>query len=174
MVLTEVSDTVEVDFDKVAAAEEVDWYEVWSSVGGVTDYGLIGIVLEADAGTPTTVVDVTFNRKTTIYYKVYAVRRGVYSAALSGNVALTNDASDASSLLTVTQWDTFILTYVLPTERKFASVTIKKDAQVLAGSLSEGAAVQVYSGIDNHYVYSIPDADLTKWHQFWIYTVTRT
>lgn len=172
--LTEVSDTVEVEFDKVAASGDVDWYEIWSSVGGTTDYCLIGIVPEADAGTPTKVVDATYAKKATIYYKIYAVRHGVYSSALSDNIALSNDASDVTGLDTVAQLDTFILSYVLPTERKFSYVQIKRHAHAVQGSLSEGSATQVYAGIANHYVYTILDADLTKWHQFWIYTVTAT
>lgn len=172
--LTEVADTVEVEFDKVTASEKVDWYEVWSSVGGTTDYNLIGIVHEADAGTPTKVVDATYAKKATIYYKIYSVRYGIRSSALSDNIALSNDASDVTGLATVAQLDTFILDYVLPTERKFSYVQIKRHAHAVQGSLSEGSATQVYAGIANHYVYTIPDADLTKWHQFWVYTVTAT
>ena len=68
----------------------------------------------------------------------------------------------------------YFIQYEVPNDRRFSSVTIKKDANVDSASLSEGAAVQVYSGRNGTYMYNIPGADLGKWHEFWVYTVTST
>jgi hypothetical protein len=174
LVLTEVADTVEVAFE-VDTNYNIDYMEVWSSQeSDSAGFGLISIVNLADWVQGDNVTDATFSKKTTTYYQVYTVRAGTRSTALTGNIALSNNASAITDLTVTPTISTFILDYTLPTERKFSYVTIYKDAQVLAASLLEANAVLVYSGTNNHYVYNIPDADLDKYHEFWVSTVTAT
>ena len=168
--LLEVDDTVEITFD----ISDGEWIEVYSSYESADNFNLVSRVAASEwTGSPK-IVDESFNRKTTIYYRVYSVRVGIPSAALTGNVVLANDASDVTNLVVTDSVDHFIIEYDLPTENTFSHVTITRHADAVGGNLSEGSATQIYSGTNGHVYYSVLDADIGKYHQFWVTTVTRT
>jgi hypothetical protein len=51
---------------------------------------------------------------------------------------------------------------------------VKVDSQEVESNLSESNAIICYQGLDENFIYKIPIADIDKYHQFWIYTITRT
>jgi hypothetical protein len=164
-------DTVEIEFTIDATADTV---EVYASYEADDNFNLIASIPGEDWSGSDKVVDASFNRKTTIYYRIYIVRWGVRSLALTDSIALALDASAVTSLTVAEDMDHFSLDYVLPTERKFSHVTITRHAEADSGDLLEGSASEIYSGSNNHLLYSILGADIDKYHQFWVTTVTRT
>jgi hypothetical protein len=176
LVLTEVSDTIQVQFNQ-SISSGVDQYEIWRSQGDPNSgYALIGIIDKSMlAGTdPQTFIDDLYDRMTTLYYKVYAVRGGIRSGALSGNITPTYAVAQISNLQIIEDLDRFIIQYTLPDDRRIAYVNIKKDANADSGLLAEGNAVSVYQGKSELFVYKIPAADMDKYHQFWVTTVARS
>lgn len=174
--LTEVDDKVEVEFD-LSDSPDIDYYEIWSSVGGETDYALIATISKDEIDPEdesVSIIDETYDTVTTIYYKVFAIYQGNYSASLDGNIVLAYSVPDPTSLTVKAETTSFTINYVRSTNRLLESVLITKDAQTNSGDLDEGNATEIYEGLASGYTYEIPVDDYTKWHQFWISSVTRT
>ncbi len=172
LVLTQVGGTVTVEFD--SASGEVHRYEVWSSVGDTTNYNLIGVINEDNVTATMEVVDDTFNRNATIYYSVYAIRHGKYSTALSGNVTVTGNVADVTGMRVMEALEGYHLEWTLPNDNRLQQVEVNVDSADTLGGLSEGASSTFYTGIAEHTFYEVPEADANKFHQFWIYAITRT
>ena len=159
---------------------EISRYEVWSSIGDDSHYGLLSIVNQEDIGagdSTLTINDTTFDYRTTVYYKVYAVYQNAYSTAVTGSRASTHNVADASNVQCLAGPDTFTLHYDLPDDPFFDDVSIYVDANTVEASLSESTAIAagaIYTGTRTTYVYTIPEADVDKYHKFWIVTGTRT
>ena len=109
-----------------------------------------------------------------LYYSVYAMKGGQRSTALSDNITTTASLSDVTNLEIVAMTHHYFIQYDVPNDRRFSNVVIKKDANAVEASLSEAAAVEIYSGRNGVYMYEIPTADLEKYHQFWVYTIANT
>jgi hypothetical protein len=178
--LNEVGDSVEITWDVIQAVIQSGLsteYEVWSSVGDQNNYNHIATVnnIEISSGLESvTVVDETYDAISTIYYKLYHISTGYYSNPLESGIALTYSVPDPTNLTYEEGYADFSLMLTPPTSRLWSHVEIYKDAQVIEGNLSEGAAVLVYSGKTSSFIYEIPGDDRDKYHQFWISSVTKT
>lgn len=200
LVLTEINDTVSVVWN-VNSTEEITQYELWSSIGDTSNYILRDIIsLEEFEGNPTiTVIDDSYNLVTTVYYKVFARYMDSYSDALTGNKVLAYSVPDPTALLVGASTNKFSLRWKRPTSRLLENLTVVKDAQVVEGDLSEGAAVEVYEGLAGGMDYEVPspdpdestghygrplwgevsygdgtESDIPKYHQFWVSSNTKT
>ncbi len=174
IVLTETTGTVEVQFDRSTSTDE-DRYEVWRSITGAsTGFALIGIVKTDSISSTMVLVDSVYGINDPLYYRIYAVRRGVYSTALTGNTTPTGSVADVSSLSVSVDLNSFILEWRNPSDHRLNYIEIKVHAHVSSGSLSEGSASVCYQGLDENFTYVIPAADREKYHKFWVYTITRT
>ena len=85
-----------------------------------------------------------------------------------------NDVGDVSGLTITSFGSNFFLRWRSPIDRRLDYIEIKVDSNVSSGSLSEGSAVTCFQGNDENYIYNIPDPDVDKFHQFWVYSITRT
>lgn len=172
--LTEYSDYVDITFDITAAKVKADTYEVWSSVGDQTSWEIIKRVNsdELGAATSVTVFDTTYTAKATVYYKVYAIRNGAKSTALTGNIALTQNALDVTNMEVVATSEAFYISFDVPNDARIVDIYIKKHAH--SSTPVEGSAIEIYRGQGNSYVYIIPSGDKDLLHQFWVYVTTAT
>ena len=158
----------------VSASGEVHRYEVWSSVGSTTNYNLIGVINEYNVSSSYQIVDDTFNKNDTMYYSVYSLRHGKYSTALAGNITVTGNVADVSNMRVMDSLEGFHLEWALPNDNRLQQVEVNVDSATTLGGLSEGASTNFYTGLTEHTFYEVPEADANKFHQFWIYTITRT
>lgn len=174
LILVESGDKVEVCFTPPIDKTIINSYEVWSSVGGETDYGLIASIDPDVIGETVTVLDDTYMKKDTIYYKVFALSNGVKSPPLEGNITVSGNAADPSNLSIIPQPSSFIIQYNIPDDRRISHIEIYKDANEISGSLSESNSSLIYSGNSNTYTYKIPLSDYEKFHKFWVKSITRS
>lgn len=174
--LIEYADYIEISFDLPVDRSNVSHYEIWASVGDESDYNLIDVIQDADIDGVTTsiaVKDDSYDRKTTIYYKVYSSHNGIKSTALAGSITSNQDVPDPTNLQVVSELHTFKIEYDLPKDRRLEKVRIKVDANADDTLLSETNATVVYEGLSDNFTYQIPDANLDLFHQFWVESVTK-
>jgi len=173
--LTEVGATIRIEF---VGDDTNDSYEIWASqTSSSTGFNLINIVKNDDlVGTPIalTLYDNTYTRQSQIWYKVYARRYGVYSIAATANITPTNDVADVSGLITDEYYDNVVLHWVNPEDRRLDSVEVWVDAQAVELDLDITNATKCYDGKDENFQYKMLTADLTKFHEFWVITTTKT
>jgi hypothetical protein len=171
--LTDMDTYVQMEFDRV----DCDIYSIYRSyLPDYSDELLVGELKDSLYGEELviTFIDDIFSRKTTIYYRVFVSSKGIPSTTYaSGNITVSGIVADVSSVASASKFDSFVLTYSPPKDRRYDGIQIKVDAQVIQGNLNEINAVECYVGTSEEFTYKIPNADLTKYHQFWIYTVTR-
>ena len=173
MLLSQVGDHINVQFSASETSGDLS-YEIWSSVGNETSFGLIGLIPPEDVTATMVVVDSTYDRKATIYYRVYALVNGCRSTALTGSLTATNDVAEVSNLTIDDFVEFYAVQFTRPVDRRLSHIEIKVDAQADAGDLLESNAVLVYSGLTESYIYKVKEADKDKYHQFWVYTITRS
>jgi hypothetical protein len=172
LVLSEASGVVTVQFNQ-SVTSGVDTYEVWRSTTSTsTGFSKIAEVKTDDIIATMTVPDNKYAKKGLVYYTVYAVKRGIRSNALNGGITTTGNAPNVTNLVVNETVEGFIITYDIPNDSRVSGVTIKVHAHDNAGSISESSSVQCYTGLSSYFFYKIPDLDLDKFHQFWIYTNT--
>lgn len=171
--LTENGGQVEVRFNQ-SSTSNISRYEVWQAVGADSGYALIAMINPGEFASPMTVIDTTYTRKTTIYYRVYAVKNGRYSAPLTGNIVLADDVDEATNMNVVAIGDNYYIGWDKPDDRRLDHIEVKCHAHVTELSLSEGSASLIYSGNRDSFFYEVPGADVAKYHQFWVYAITRT
>ncbi|MGD9697602.1 hypothetical protein [Acinetobacter sp.] len=172
LVLSQISDSIQVQFD-ASATTSIDEYEVWASVGDQSSYGLVGVIPKDDMLTTMAILDDTFERVTTIYYRVYAIKSGNRSSALSGSITATGMVTDVSGLKVDNFLNFYFIQYSKPQDRRLDHIEIKMHKNAVQGSLSEASATLIYSGLADSYLYKIPEVDEGLYHQFWVYTITR-
>lgn len=171
--LTDMDTYVRLEFDRV----DCDEYFIYRSyIADYSDELLIGQIKDNFfEEVSITFDDALFDRKTTLYYRVFVSRRGVSSTEhVSGNITVSGIVNDVTNIHAVSKFDSFVLRYTPPKDRRYDGIQIKVDAQAIQGNLNEINAVECYVGTSEEFTYKIPTADLTKYHQFWIYTITRT
>ncbi len=172
----EVGDLLEVTWDIVPSGVSSD-YEVWSSVGDQNNYDLIAIVnnMEIASGEESvTVVDESYDASTIIYYKLFHKSVGYYSDPLESGIALTYSVPDPTNLDVAVGLNQIALSWTNDTSRLLKSVKVTHDANEVEGNLSEGSSVEVFNGTAGGFTYEVLAADITKWHQFWISSITKT
>jgi hypothetical protein len=159
------------------SSDSVDYYEVWSSVGSANDFVLIGKVLASDlSGSTVSMTDSGYDTSsTTNYYKVFAIKNGLYSNALSASQAVSNTVSDPANMSVVPSTESFLVQYDLPDSPILASVSIKKYAATTESAANnESAATTIFTGTRDSFAYAVPAADVSKYHKFWVVSNTRT
>ena len=164
---TVVGETIEIAFSQ-SSTPGVDYYQVWSAVGSGGSYGMIAHVPQEDVASSMTVIDATFDVSDTMYYKVYAVKSGIYSTAGTINRAFSSAALDVSNMSVVNLNTAYYIQYEMPDSRFVDHVEIYMDAEASAASLTRTGATLVYSGNNTSYMYKIGANDLDKYHQFWV------
>lgn len=159
------------------SSDSVDYYEVWSSVGAANDFVLIGKVLASDlSGSTVSMTDSGYDTSsTTNYYKVFAIKNGLYSNALSASQTVSNTVSDPANMSVVPSTESFLVQYDLPDSPLLASVSIKKYAATTESAANnESAATTIFTGTRDSFAYAVPAADVSKYHKFWVVSNTRT
>jgi hypothetical protein len=167
---TVVGETIEIAFSQ-STTPDVDYYQVWSAVGSSGSYGMIAHVPQEDVASSMTVIDATFNVSDTMYYRVYAVKSGIYSTAGTINKAFSSAALDVSNMSVVNLNTAYYIQYEMPDSRFVDHVEIYMDAEASAANLTRTGATLVYSGNNTSYMYKIGANDLDKYHQFWVEVV---
>lgn len=164
-----VGETIEIVFSQ-SSTSDIDAYEVWSD-SGASSYSLIGRIVSDDFASTMTVVDSSFSTGT-IGYRVYAVKRGIYSSPATTSKTFSAPSLSVTGMAVVADTNSYFISYDLPDSRYFDHVEIYKDAELLLGSLSRTGATLVYSGENSSFTYQISSGDLDKFHQFWVEVVT--
>ena len=172
--LTDVDSYVTVEFSQ-SATSGINEYEIWrAQVSETSSYSLVGLIKEDSIAPTMSFIDNSYTISGSLFYRIYSLKAGKRSAALTGQISASGEVGDVTDLEIVQMTHNYFIQYNIPNDRRFSNVTIKKDANADSASLSEGAAVEIYSGRNGTYMYNIPDGDLAKYHQFWVYTTTNT
>jgi hypothetical protein len=174
-VLTESGTQVNVKFD-LSDSTEVTEYEIWASFADNAHYEVVGIVNDSDIApgvTTYTFVDDSYNRKGTIYYRVYAKNGSVRSSSLEGSIVLAHTVADPTNLNVVANIDSFDIFYTVPNDRLLDHIEIVIDKQDVEANLAESNGAVVYSGLADRFTYKIPSVDYDKFHNVWVRSVTR-
>jgi len=166
---TIVNDTIDLSFNK-SSTSNIDYYLVFNSIDGSTDYGLISVIDPADFGNTMSVIDSTFSQTGTMAYRVYAVKNGVYSSAATTSKAFTISSLEPTNLSVTPLNKVYFIQWDPPsTKAKFVSnYKIYKHAHATQSSLSRSSASLIYTGNNTSYMYTIADEDKAKYHQFWV------
>ena len=144
--LTIVGDTINVTFAK-SSTDNIDYYLIFGSVAG-GDYGLVSVIPPADFANTMSTIDNSFDTPGTQAYRVYAVKAGKYSSALTGSISFSAGTVDVTGM-TVTSLNNAFLVQWSPPSSKSRFVTaynVYKHQHATQGSLAEGSASLVYSG----------------------------
>ena len=168
---TVVNETIELVFGQ-SSTSGVTRYEVWGDSATGSDYSLIAIIPSQDAAASRSVIDSSFDTDGTVAYRVYAVKNGVYSTAATTTKSFTIPSLDVSNMSVVADITAFHVQYDLPDTRFMDHIEIYKDAETTLSALSRTGAALVYSGSSDNFTYTIPTADLDKFHQFWVEVVS--
>lgn len=171
LVLVESSNHVSITFTRSTTYAET--YEVYSSVGDTSNYGLIAVIRDSARTGTITLEDNTYEKNGTIYYKIVGKYKGNTSAELTGSVVADNAAADVTNLKIVQGVGVFHLTFDLPEDQRVSGVNIYVDYETTSGALSKPAS-PIYAGNADNFTYQVPDAYLDYYHMFWVDTVVRT
>lgn len=158
------------------ASDNATRYEIWNSFGDESDYAMIAEIPKNEVadGASFTVVDETINRETTVYYKVFAVNRDIYSTGSSNNINLALNLSDVTNLTVTASRLSYDLTWDNPDDPIFSHVEIRVEARVANdGGFLESNGTLIYSGKSTSFVYEVPVSDQAKFHKFWVKSIAR-
>lgn len=161
-----IGETIEIVFSE-STTSEVDRYEIWGNGGG-SSYSLIGIIPETDIASSMSFVDATFNEVGTIGYRVYAVRKGVYSTASTTTQAFSTPSLDVVNLRVVSDLNTFHVEYDKPDTRFLDHIEIYVDTDASSSGTARASAVLAYSGDETSYTHNISSSQRDHYHQFWV------
>lgn len=166
---TIVNDTIDLRFNK-SSTSNIDYYLVFNSIDGSSDYGLISVIDPADFGNTMSVIDSTFSQTGTMAYRVYAVKNGVYSSAATTSKAFPISSLEPTNMSVTPLNKVYFIQWDPPsTKARFVSnYKIYKHAHATQGSLSRSSASLIYTGNNTSYMYTIADEDKAKYHQFWV------
>ena len=166
---TIVNDTIDLSFNK-SSTSNIDYYLVFNSIDGSSDYGLISVIDPADFGNTMSVIDSTFSQTGTMAYRVYAVKNGVYSSAATTSQAFTISSLEPTNMSVTPLNKVYFIQWDPPSSKsKFVNnYKIYKHAHATQGSLSRSSASLIYTGNNTSYMYTIADEDKAKYHQFWV------
>ena len=164
-----VNDTIDLSFNK-SSTSNIDYYLVFNSIDGSSDYGLISVIDPADFGNTMSVIDSTFSQTGTMAYRVYAVKNGVYSSAATTSKAFTISSLEPTNMSVTPLNKVYFIQWDPPsTKARFVSnYKIYKHAHATQSSLSRSSASLIYTGKNTNYMYPIVGGDKAKYHQFWV------
>jgi hypothetical protein len=168
---TIVNETINVTFT-ASSTSNIDYYLVFSSVAG-GDYGLISLIPPDDFSATMSVIDDSFDRPGTQAYRIYAVKNGVYSSALTGSKSYTISTTEPTNMSVIAMNNAYYVQWDPPsTNARFvANYNVYKHEHATASSLSFSSASLVYSGTRTSYMYAISGASNNNFHKFWV-TIT--
>ncbi len=142
------------------------YYEIWSSVGNATDYALVGKVDPNSVAAQMTFIDSTMNTNSaTIYYRIYAINKGVYGPPLEFSHSFSWTAPDIVPTSNVLM-DLVIVTWEKPQSRLVKGFIVKLHSS--SGTPSYASATQVANTTNTMFVYNVPRTQLDYNHEFWI------
>lgn len=157
-----VGDTIEVSFDP--APESPDYYQVWASQDGGS-YSLIAQIPTQDFAPFMTVIDTSFSVSGLRAYRVYAVRRGIYSDPATTSRTYTQSALEPVNMDVVPMEESFFVQWDSPQSRFVDHYEVYLDTHDDQGSLNRNNASLVYSGNNTFYMHR---ASTNEFHQFWV------
>ena len=166
-----VNDTINVTFAQSTTAD-ISAYHIYASDDGGA-YGKISEVPPADFGSGNiSIIDTTFINSGTQAYKVYAVKNGVLSSALAGTRTFSAGTLDVTSMSVRPLQNSFLVEWSAPSSnaRFVTAYNVYKHEHATQGSLAEGSATLVYSGMNTSFNYGISGTGNDNYHQFWITT----
>ena len=172
LTLTIVNDSINVTFSE---SNESPWdayltadnYLVFSSVSG-SSYGLISVFSPDDMDKIMSVIDDSFSASGTISYRVYAVRKGIYSDPATAEINYVKPTTEVSNIKSVNFLSAHFVQWDEPSinSRFVNSYEVYYDSHDVSGSLSKANAKLVYSGTNTSYMHSV-EQDV-KFSQFWV------
>jgi hypothetical protein len=167
---TIVNSTINVGFT-ASTTTNIDYYLVFSSVSG-GDYGLISVIPPADFGATMSIIDNTFDATGTQAYRVYAVKNGVYSAALTGSEDYAVTSAEPTNMSVVNLNTAYYVQWDPPSAnaRFITAYNVYKHEHATQGSLDRNSATLIYSGLNTSYMYQISGSNNINYHQFWVET----
>ena len=168
---TIVGETINVTFT-ASSTSNIDYYLVFSSVAG-GDYGLISVIPPDDFSATMSVIDDSFDRPGTQAYRIYAVKNGVYSSALTGSRSYTISTTEPTNMSVIAMNNVYYVQWDPPSTnpRFVANYNVYKHEHAAESSLSFSSASLVYSGTRTSYMYAISGANNNNFHKFWV-TIT--
>lgn len=169
--LSIVNNTVNVTFD-ASSTSGIDQYLVFGSANG-GDYSLISVIEPASMGSTMSVIDDSFDDSGAQAYRVYAMKTGVMSSALSGSITYTVSTPVEPTNMSVVNLNTaFYIQWDPPSSnaRFVTAYNVYKHEHATQGSLSRLSATLIYSGMNTSYMYEISGNNNLKYHQFWVET----
>lgn len=175
LILQEIEDYVVITFN-LSPTIDVDEYQIWRSTDG-KNYHFLNSVASIDipeGATTLTLKDNYYDRLTILYYKIHAARNGVKSSFLAGNIEVINQVPHPTNVEVIPDDEYFIIKYDIPEDRRLDYIEIYKDAHIDQTMITESNASLIYQGTADSFIYQIPETDKDKYHQFWVYSVTRT
>jgi len=176
LILKEINDYVEVSFYVLKNKNIITEYEVWSSYDNI-DYKLLRIIPIVNYNknkTYFTIKDRSYDRKTTIYYKIYAVNKGQRYTPAINFIKLENEVPDPDYISIEPMTEMFNIKYGLPDDRRLSHVEVYQHAALLKEDLNFDNARLIYKGKDSNILYTIRDNEKDYFHQFWVKSITRT
>lgn len=167
---TIVNSTINVGFT-ASTTTNIDYYLIFSSVGG-GDYGLISVIPPTDFGATMSVIDNSFDATGTQAYRVYAVKNGVYSTALTGSQAFAVTSAEPTNMSVVNLNTAYYVQWDPPSAnaRFVTAYNVYKHEHATQASLDRDSATLIYSGLNTSYMYQISGANNVNYHQFWVET----
>jgi hypothetical protein len=165
-----VNDTINVTFISASTAD-ISHYEIHASDDGGS-YGLISTITPDDFASSMSVIDDTFSNSGTQAYRVFSVKNGVFSTALAGSISFSAGTLNVVGMKVNPTLNTFLIKWNPPsTNSRFVTAyVVKKHEHATQGSLAEGSATQIYSGLNTSFDYPVSGIDNDNFHQFWITT----
>lgn len=167
--LTVVGDTINVTFT-ASTTTNIDYYLIFGSVAG-GDYGLVSVIPPADFANTMSTIDNSFDTPGTQAYRIYTVKGGKYSSALTGNISFSAGTVEVTSMTVTALNNAFLIQWNPPSSKSrfVTAYNVYKHQHATQGSLAEGSASLVYSGLDTRFMYTV-SGNSTDFHQFWITT----
>lgn len=167
--LTVVGDTINVTFTASTSAN-IDYYLIFGSVAG-GDYGLVSVIPPADFANTMSTIDNSFDVPGTQAYRVYAVKAGKYSAALTGSISYSAGTVEVTGMTVTALNNAFLIQWNPPSSKSrfVTAYNVYKHQHATQSSLAEGSASLIYSGLDTRFMYVV-SGNSTDFHQFWITT----
>jgi hypothetical protein len=169
LVTSVVNDTINVTFTASTTAD-VSQYLVFSSVAG-GDYGLISVIPPADFASTISIIDNSFDVSGTQAYRVYAVKNGNYSSPLTGSRSFSTGTVEITTMSVVNLNKAYYVQWNPPSSkgRFVTAYNVYKHQHATQGSLAEGSASLVYSGLNTNFMYTV-SGNSSDFHQFWVTT----
>lgn len=169
--LSIVNNTVNVTFN-ASSTSGIDQYLVFGSANG-GNYSLISVIEPASMSATMSVIDDSFDDSGAQAYRVYAMKTGVMSSALSGSVTYTVSTPVEPTNMSVVNLNTaFYIQWDQPSSnaRFVTAYNVYKHEHASQASLSRSSATLIYSGMNTSYMYEISGNNNLSYHQFWVET----